>query len=61
MKREAWEALKALQRAGRRDAPHGQASYIDRRRQQTGMRPLFGAPKMSRKAARRAREKARNG
>ena len=55
MKPEAWAALKALQRANKKRAWHGSA-FVDQRRAQIGMQSMFG---MSRKPARKAREKGK--
>lgn len=57
MKPEAWAALKALQRAGRRRPGTAGGAHIDRMRLRLGMQPRY--TERSRKPARKAREKGK--
>lgn len=58
MKPEAWAKLKTLQRANK-PARVANGSYIDTRRQRSGMQPRFTDQDRSRKAMRRARVKGK--
>lgn len=58
MKPQKWAEIKALQRANKRRTPFGMSSYIDQKLANAGRATKFGT-QLSRKPARRAREKAK--
>jgi hypothetical protein len=57
---DKWKEIKQLQRAGRTSPALGNSAHLDKQRLQLGMHARVADLGRSRKAARRAREKARN-
>ncbi len=58
MKPETWAAIKALQRANKKRVQIGKLGRLDQMLMNAGRAPKFGT-QMSRKPARKAREKAK--